>query len=124
MTYESPQATEEFSADALSGWSAEPALEPTDRQEDVRASAHSFSDIRDHKGFERRLNLPGVVNSNSKVFVSACELGVFGGQVKPFQGGASIEVHNVVPHDDGVVIVRGFIHAERDINMRLNVFVA
>jgi hypothetical protein len=87
------------------------------------ASSHSFS-ISDREGFERRLNLSGSVNSNSKVFVSACELGVFGGQVKPFQGAASIEVHNVVPHDDGIVIVRGYIGWETDINVRLSVFVA
>jgi hypothetical protein len=78
----------------------------------------------DHHGFEKRLDLRGVVNARSRVFVSISEVGVFGGQWKPFQGAASCEVHNVVPHDDGIVIVRGFIGWDRDINVRLSVLVA
>jgi hypothetical protein len=35
-----------------------------------------------------------------------------------------MEVHNIVPHDDGTVIVRGFLHNDRDINVRLSVLVA
>jgi hypothetical protein len=64
------------------------------------------------------------VNSRSRVFVSISEIRVFGGQWKPFQGAASMEVHNIVPHDDGTVIVRGFLHNDRDINVRLSVLVA
>jgi hypothetical protein len=102
----------------------EPVLEASDVDTaGLRSAATSFS-FSDHHGFERRLNMAGRVNSSSKVFISICELGVFGGQVKPFQGLASMEVHNVVPHDDGIVIVRGFIGWDSDINVRLSVFVA
>ncbi len=123
MNYTSAESPGGGSTGDVSGWSAEPALAPTAHEDDVRASSHSFS-FRDRQGFERRLNLAGTVNSNSRVFVSACELGVFGGQVKPFQGLASIEVHNVVPHDDGIVVVRGHIGWDSDVNVRLSVFVA
>ncbi|MDQ0914703.1 hypothetical protein QFZ78_000963 [Paenibacillus sp. V4I5] len=75
------------------------------------------------QGFERRLNLSGVVNSSSKVFVSICEIGLFNGRVLPFQGAASMEVHNVVPHDDGIVIVRGFIGWPSNLSVRLSVLV-
>jgi len=78
----------------------------------------------DHEGFERQLDLRGVVNARSRVFVSISEVGVFGGQWKPFQGIASCEIHNIVPHDNGIVIVRGYIYFDRDINVRLSVLVA
>jgi hypothetical protein len=45
------------------------------------------------------------------------------GVVKPFQGAASIEIHNVVPRE-GRIIVRGFIGWDTDIPVRLHVFVA
>jgi hypothetical protein len=105
-------------------WSVEPALAPDGLEtENAPRAAATFS-LTDHHGFERHLNMAPHVNSGSRVFVSISELGVFGGQVKPFQGAASMEVHNVVPHDNGVVIVRGFIGWERDLNFRLSVFVA
>jgi hypothetical protein len=105
-------------------FSVEAALAPTELDTKPTPRAVGTFSIRDHHGFERRLNMGTAVNANSKVYVSACELGVFGGQVKPFQGLASMEVHNVVPHDDGIVIVRGYIGWDTDINVRLNVFVA
>ncbi|MFD9669824.1 hypothetical protein ACFWAY_51165 [Rhodococcus sp. NPDC059968] len=49
------------------------------------------------------------VISNSRVFVSICELGIFGDQLKTFMGLASMSVHSVVPRDYGVVITRGDI---------------
>lgn len=87
---------------------------------DSRSWGFTFAD---HKGYERQLDLTGVVNSNSTVLVSICELGVFGGQLKPFQGAASMEVHNVVPHDNGIVVVRGYIGWESDLTVQLSVFV-
>jgi hypothetical protein len=39
-------------------------------------------------------------------------------------GSGKLEVHNVVPHDDGIVIVRGAIGWDTDINVRLSVLVA
>jgi|GEM_PF-4541544 len=39
-------------------------------------------------------------------------------------GLASMEIHNIVSHDDGTVIVRGHIGWDRDINARLSVLVA
>ena len=109
--------------EGVSGLSVEPALEPDGGEDDARAGSLTFS-FRDHQGFEQRLNLAGLVTSRSRVYVSICELGMFGGQLKPFQGAASMEVHNVVPHDDGIVIIRGFIGWNVDLNARLSVFVA
>jgi hypothetical protein len=108
--------------------SIEPALKPMPREagetREFRIIDMTWFGFADHQGFEKRLDLAGVVNSRSRVFVSISEVGVFGGQWKPFQGAASCEVHNVVPHDDGIVIVRGFIGFDRDINVRLSVMVA
>jgi hypothetical protein len=108
--------------------SIEPALKPMPREaaepREPRIIDMTWFGFADHQGFEKRLDLAGVVNSRSRVFVSISEVGVFGGQWKPFQGAASCEVHNVVPHDDGIVIVRGFIGWDRDINVRLSVLVA
>lgn len=85
--------------------------------------AFNFSNFRGKKFFEQRLNLSGIVNSSSKVFASITEVGIIGGQVKPFQGAASMEIKNVVPHDDGIVIVRGMIHWDSDLNYRISVVV-
>ncbi len=73
--------------------------------------------------FQRRLNLTGFVNSSSRVLVSISEIGIFSGQVKPFQGDATMTIHNVVPNDDGIVIVRGNTGWGSPLNMRLSVVV-
>ena len=107
--------------------SVEPPLQPITREADgpePRIRDLSWFQFADHHGFEKRLDLRGVVNSRSRVFISISEVGVFGGQWKPFQGAASMEIHNIVPHDDGTVIVRGHIGHDRDINVRLSVLVA
>jgi hypothetical protein len=80
-----------------------------------------FGDFRQHHGFDRRWNIPGCTPS-SVVMVSICEIGVSGGQVVPFQGAASMEVHNVVPGNNEVR-VRGFIGWETDLNVRLHFLV-
>lgn len=109
--------------------SVEPPLLPLTRDEDenraLRIVDLTWFQFADHQGFEKRLDLSGArVNSKSRVLASISEIGVFDGQWKPFMGAASCEVHNVVPHDDGIVIVRGFIGWDRDINVRLSVLVA
>ncbi|MGJ7906817.1 hypothetical protein ACOQFL_10075 [Actinopolyspora sp. H202] len=89
----------------------------------TRHTRRFFVNIQDKQGYERRVTgLP--VNSNSQVFVTICELGFFGGALKPFMGAASMEVHNVVPHDDGSLIVRGFIGWDQELLARLNIGVA
>ena len=117
---------EGFSPEEVSK-SVEPPLKPMARDSEPREFRiidMTWFGFADHQGFEKRLDLTGVVNSRSRVFVSISEVGVFGGQWKPFMGSASMEVHNVVPHDDGIVIVRGFIGWDSDINVRLSVLVA
>lgn len=109
--------------------SIEPALKPLEREREGKPGEQRIIDLTwfgfaDHQGFEKRLDLTGVVNSRSRVFVSISEVGVFGGRWMPFMGSASCEIHNVVPHDDGIVIVRGYIGWDRDINVRLSVLVA
>jgi hypothetical protein len=78
-------------------------------------------DFRQHHGFDTRWNVPGCTPS-SVVMVSICEVGLIGGHVVPFQGAASMEVHNVVPGNNEVRI-RGFIGWETDINARLHFLV-
>lgn len=92
--------------------------------DDLRIIDVTWFQFADHEGFERRLDLTGFVNARSRVFASISEIGVFGGEWKPFMGLASCQVHNIVPHDDGIVIVRGHIGWEHDINVRLSVLVA
>jgi hypothetical protein len=95
----------------------------SDTDEYRAGQAFSFSGFRGRGAFQNRLNLAGVVNSSSKVFVSIAELGIFGGVTKPFQGDANMSIWNVVPHDDGIVIVRGNIDWGSDLNSRLSVIV-
>src|SRR6187200_2304966 len=94
--YPEPKSPEEMSR------SVEPPLARMTTGKDDEAPQLRIVDMgwfqfADHQGFEKRLDLRGVVNSRSRVFVSISEIGVFGGQWKPFQGAASCEVHNVVP---------------------------
>lgn len=77
--------------------------------------------FRQHHGFDSRWNVPGCTPS-SVVMVSICETGIVGGQVVPFQGAASMEVHNIVPGNNEVR-VRGFIGWETDLNVRLHFLV-
>jgi hypothetical protein len=105
--------------------SVEPPLKPTAKAtRKPRITDITWFQFVDHQGFEKRLDLTGYVNSKSCVFVSISEIAVIGGEWKPHMGLASMEVHNVVPHDDGIVIVRGHIGWDRDLNVRLSVFVA
>jgi hypothetical protein len=105
--------------------SVEPPLKPTASDAgEPRIANVTWFQFADHQGFEKRLDLTGFVNSRSGVFVSISEIGLFDGEWKPFMGLASMEVQNVVPHDDGIVIVRGAIGWDRDLNVRLSVFVA
>lgn len=106
--------------------SVEPSLQPVGGADAAAAPLvvnRFVFQFADHHGFEKRLDLRGIVNSSSRVFVSITEIGVIGGSWRPKMGAASMEVHNVVPHDDGIVTVRGFIGWERDINVRLSVLV-
>lgn len=106
--------------------SVEPPLKARegDAAVEPRITNVTWFQFADHHGFERRLDLTGFVNSRSQVFVSISEIGLFDGEWKPFMGSASMEVHNVVPHDDGIVIVRGNIGFDHDVNVRLSVLVA
>jgi hypothetical protein len=103
-------------------YNPEPTLELKEITKNPTPRITGFFDFRDHHGFEKPINVDGV-NHLSKVFVSAAELTIEVGVVKPFQGAASIEIHTVVPRE-GRIIVRGFIGWDTDIPVRLHVFVA
>jgi hypothetical protein len=64
------------------------------------------------------------VNSNSRVFASISELGLIEGATKPVMRAASMWVDNVVPYDNGVVVVRGYIGWDTNINVQISLFVA
>jgi hypothetical protein len=74
-------------------------------------------DFVDRQGFEQIVPAPGT-GQQSIVLASICELDSSG---RPFQGAASMEVHNVVP-ENGTVRVRGFIGFDANIRARLSVF--
>ena len=78
---------------------------------------HEFSH---HGGFEQHFGTPIGVNRFNAVFVSICELDSNGA---PFQGAASMMVHNVVPLDGNRLIVRGEIGWESDVRARLSIMV-
>lgn len=78
-------------------------------------------DFRRHGGFDTHWPVAGVTHT-SKVSVSICEVGNFGGVLKPFQGSASMTVDNVVPEDGGIR-VRGSIGWGSDIDIRLHFIV-
>ena len=105
-----------------SGWSAEAPGTPTTSTTEAVATVERFTfDFNDREGYERRIQFPAnVVNAGTSVMVSICEVGVFGGQVLPFQGLASMWVDNVVFHNGGLVIVRGYIGWESNLNVRLH----
>lgn len=96
--------------------------EPREAGQSRKSEAFSF-DIVDHQGFEKKLDLGGIVNSESKVFASISEIGMIQGKMKPFQGAAGMEIHNVVPHDSGIVIVRGVIGWDKNLNARISLVV-
>jgi hypothetical protein len=92
------------------------------RDTDAAPVARLFhADFRQHKGFDSHWNIDGLTKT-SKVAVSICEVGNFSGEVKPFQGAASMEIHNVVP-EANLLRVRGFIGWERDLDVRLHIIV-
>lgn len=72
----------------------------------------------DREGFEQVVRAPGT-GPLSVVLAAICEVDGPGGP--PFQGAASMEIHNVVP-ENGQVRVRGFIGFESNLRVRLNVF--
>lgn len=127
MSYPHPTKSAPLPTESQSRF-VEPPLKPMARDEneprDLRIADLTWFQFADHQGFERRLDLRGVVNSRSRVFVSISEVGFFDDRWWPFMGAASCEIHNVVPHDDGIVIVRGSIGWDHDINVRLSVLVA
>ncbi|MFJ1450540.1 hypothetical protein [Bacillus halotolerans] len=105
-------------------WSVEPSLQPVARSVGEFRQGRAFTfNLTGRRNFEVRLDLSGIVNSSSKVFVSISEIGIIGGQLKPFMGSASMAVQNVVPQDDGIVIVRGHIDWDSNLNFRLSVLV-
>ena len=103
--------------------SIDPPLEADALEGDVSPFSgrrFTFTGLRGRQGFEKRLNLSGFVNSSSVVMVSISgNRSVFGDRLLPFQGSASMSIANVVPHDDGIVTVRGHIGWDRDLIFRL-----
>lgn len=104
--------------------SVERPLQSIDYDVDESRQGRAFAfDIVAHGDFRQRLNVGSFVNSSSKVFVSISEIDIFNGQVKPKMGVAKMQVYNVVPQDDGTVIVWGNVDWNRDLNVQLSVLV-
>ncbi|MEH7743637.1 hypothetical protein V7659_01060 [Neobacillus drentensis] len=106
------------------GRSVETPVEPDyyDAGEYRGGVTHTYTLTDNGGGFEKVLNVPNSTTS-SRVFVSITELKLEGGQFVPFQGAASMQVHNVVPERPGKVRVRGHIGHDGNITFRLSVLV-
>ncbi|WP_433462489.1 hypothetical protein [Spirillospora sp. CA-128828] len=72
----------------------------------------------DRGGFDKWLVCSPQVNRESRVFASICEVDAGG---RPFLGAASVQIHNIIPQDDHIVIVRGHIGWESDIRVRVSI---
>jgi hypothetical protein len=73
---------------------------------------------------------PGVVNRNSLVLANICEVQMPPGEFTPnqpvgipFQGDATMTIHNIVPKEDGSVSVRVEISGSDTLNARLQFFI-
>jgi hypothetical protein len=71
-----------------------------------------------HGEFRREIPVPH--NRHNVVFASICEVD---GNDVPFLGLAICRIDNVVPQDNGRVLVRGDVKWDRDIRVRISVFV-
>ena len=67
----------------------------------------------------------GVINRHSHVLANICEVSAPQGEPLdfPFQGNATMEIHNIVPRDDGVVSIRFEIDWDSPLNARVQFFV-
>jgi hypothetical protein len=61
-----------------------------------------------------------IVNNASQIAVSITELDSSG---RPFIGDAVMEVFNVAPNDDNTLVVRGHVHFDHALSVRLNMVI-
>lgn len=69
---------------------------------------------------------PGVINRHSHVLANICEVSQPEGQREldfPFMGNATMGIHNIVPHDDGTLLIRLEIDWPSPLNVRIQFFV-
>ncbi len=76
--------------------------------------------------FDGNFTFPaGVINRHSHVLANICEVSAPQGEPLdfPFQGDATMEIHNIVPKDDGTVSIRFEIDWDSPLNARVQFFV-
>jgi hypothetical protein len=69
---------------------------------------------------------PGVINRHSFVLANICEVSRPEGQRDadfPFIGNATMTIHNIVPHDDGTLLIRLEVDWPSPIDIRIQFFV-
>jgi hypothetical protein len=68
---------------------------------------------------------PGVINRHSFVLANICEVSQPEGQALdfPFMGSATMTIHNIVPHDDGTLLIRLEIDWPSPLDVRIQFFV-
>jgi hypothetical protein len=68
---------------------------------------------------------PGVINRHSFVLANICEISAPQGEPLdfPFMGAATMGVHNIVPLDDGNLIIRLEADWDSVLNARVQIFV-
>ena len=69
---------------------------------------------------------PGVINRHSHVLANICEVSRPEGQPEldfPFIGNATMTIHNIVPHDDGTLLIRLEIDWPSPLDVRIQFFV-
>lgn len=72
--------------------------------------------------FEFTANFPaGVINRNSVVFASICEMGTIAGDPNPFPwfGAAALQIDNIVPRDTGDVAIMVNVLWDSPLNFRV-----
>ena len=77
---------------------------------------------RGHGIFDREYIFPpGVIHRNRTVLINICEVGQPQGQPLdfPFMGNAGMQIHNIVPRDDGRLVVRIGVYWDHDLDFRL-----
>jgi hypothetical protein len=82
------------------------------------------ADFRGRGNWIQPINCGSIVNRDSAVFVSICEVAFTGEpELIPWFGDAIITIENVVPRDDGTVVIRLQSNWETDLSMRVQLLV-
>jgi hypothetical protein len=78
--------------------------------------------VRAHRIFQTEVRVSGA-NRHSTAVAALTEVAPDSGGDVPFVAGATMKVYNVAPQDSGVVVVRGEVDWDTDLNVRVSVII-